>query len=255
MIITQTRERRTFVGSLNRGAETIASILNMCVDNTIFCALFRGTGYLQDPTLRTFNPAKKTFNPPTKHEGAFHLVTMQGNVSLSGTDTSVRAHVMGTLLAADGSSSQISGELVDGPVLTLEFIMSTVDDIKLYRAKDEMTGLDPWLHMDLGKGLPRAPDTRQPLPAISRTTPPAVETELSEEPERENPTVNIGDWLRHPTLGTCKVVQGDHDDRVAIELASGRVVELHLDLLALTPTSRGEDGNPGYQVNIKRRRR
>jgi len=42
---------------------------------------------------------------------------------------------------------------------------------------------------------------------------------------------------------------------VAIELASGRVVELHLELLVLTASGRAEDGKPSYQVNIKRRRR
>ena len=117
MIITQSRDRRTFVGSLNRGAEMVAAVTQLCVDNAILCGLFSGSGYLENPTLRTYNAAKKEHNEPVKTSGAFHLVSLQGNISLSGTNTIVRTHVVGSLIPEQGEPTLMAGELVSGPVL------------------------------------------------------------------------------------------------------------------------------------------
>ena len=66
--------------------------------------------------------------------------------------------------------------------------------------------------------------------------------------------INEGDWLDHPTLGTCRVLTTDEDEHVSIELESGRRVELHLGLIQLTPAGTHDKGGRRFAVSIARRR-
>jgi predicted DNA-binding protein with PD1-like motif len=250
MIITHTRDVRSFIGNLTNGSELTKAILGICVDNSIFCALVQGSGYLTDPTLKNYNGKTKSYQEPVKHEGTFHLVSMQGNVSLEGMQTVLCLHVCGVLEDASGDTTLVSGELVEGSVISVEFGLSVVDSVRLYRGEDGRTGLKPWLHLDLSSGPPKEPEV--PIQTIQ-----AEEEEPEEEEEEEADEVEIaeGDWLEHPTLGSCKVVDFDGEGRVTIRLSSNRHVELHLGLLDIRPKTNAADGCRSFQVSIKRRKR
>jgi len=254
MIITHTRDVRSFIGNLTTGSELTKSILGICVDNSIFCALVQGSGYLKDPILQTYNGQKKAYQEPVKHEGTFHLVSMQGNVSLEGMQTVLCIHACGVLEDSSGKKELISGELVEADVLSVEFGLSVVDSVRLYRGKDSKTGLKPWLHLDLSSGPPKEPEV--PIQTIPRkTASKAPEVKEEEAVPQEEIEIGEGDWLEHPTLGSCKVVDFDGEGRVTIKLSSNRHVELHLGLLDIRPQSAAADGCRRFQVSIKRRKR
>ena len=255
MIITHTRDVRSFIGNLTTGSELTKSILGICVDNSIFCALVQGSGYLKDPVLQTYNGQKKSYQEPVKHEGTFHLVSMQGNISLEGMQTVLCIHVCGVLEDNDGKRELLSGELVESSVLSVEFGLSVVDSVRLYRGEDSKTGLKPWLHLDLSSGPLKEPEV--PIQTYSNDPPPkeaAVDTDEEDDGEQEI-EIGEGDWLEHPTLGSCKVVDFDGEGRVTIKLSSNRHVELHLGLLDIRPTADAADGCRSFQVSIKRRKR
>ena len=259
MIITQTREQRSFVGSMNPGTDIVKGLVQICVDNSIFCAHFSGTGYLANPELRSYNIKSPGFDPAEASEGTFHVVSLQGNVSLQERQTVLRIHVVGTLHDEDTEPKLLSGELVGGEVISLEFNLVTVDDIRLYRAEDDRTGLAPWLHMDLTAGLPNPHDQKRELPLLPSA--PGASNAKTSTSKAKGPTVAAsdveitqGDWLDHPTLGTCRVLGADEDEHVTIELESGRRVELHLGLIRLTPTGEHKQGGKRFSVSIARRR-
>lgn len=249
MIITQTRQRRTFVGSLNAGAGVIDSLAAICVDNGILLATFSGIGYVTNPVIRSYNLSRRGFDRPITHDGLLHVVSCHGNASLKEEQTVLRTHVIGTLHRDHEEPKLVSGELVEGEVVSFEFTLASVDDIRLFRGEDDRTGLDPWLHMSLG----------ETPPTIASITPPALEDEgpeVDSPPEDDEPSVEVreGDWIEHPTLGRCEVVSSDNDERASIRLESGRVVELHLGLLELRPPRTDEDGITIIPVHIRRRR-
>ncbi len=262
MIITQTRQSRSFVGSLNPGADVIGALTQICVDNKIFCAQFSGIGYIADPKLVSYNLTRRGFDPSISHKGTYHVVSLHGNVSLQERQTVIRAHVIGTLHEQGdaGEPRLLTGELVGGEVVSLEFSLTTIDDIRLYRAEDDRTGLDPWLHMDLGGGPPPPVDDRAELPIIQSApgsappSRPAGTSKTVAAPEESDLEVEPGDWLDHPTLGKCKVLSDDHEEHVSIELGSGRKVQLHLGLLQLVPSGHHDDGGRIFKVQIRRRR-
>jgi len=258
MIITQTREQRSFVGSMNPDSDLVEALVQICVDNSIFCAHFSGTGYLTKPQLRSYNMAARGFDPTVNYEGTFHVVSLHGNVSLRDRQTVIRIHVVGTLHVDEEEPQLLSGELVGGDVVSLEFSLSTIDDIRLYRADDDRTGLEPWLHMDLSTGGQHPHDQDRELPLLP--TAPGVDNTSKAEGKQATTAIGSdveiskGDWLDHPTLGTCRVLATDEDEHVSIELESGRRVELHLGLIQLTPTGTHERGGNRFSVSIARRR-
>jgi len=258
MIITQTREQRSFVGSMNPGNDLVEALVQICVDNSIFCAHFSGTGYLVNPQLRSYNMTARGFDPTVAYDGTFHVVSLHGNVSLRDRQTVVRIHVVGTLLEDEKEPQLLSGELVGGEVVSLEFSLSTIDDIRLYRADDDRTGLDPWLHMDLSAGLPNPHDQARELPLLP--TAPGADSpgqgDTGKRASSSNTDVEIdeGDWLDHPTLGTCRVLSTDEDEHVSIQLESGRRVELHLGLIQLSLVGTHDKGGKRFSVSVARRR-
>lgn len=271
MILTQTHKRRSFVGSLNAGSDLIETFRRLCVDNHILCGFFTGTGYLQNARLRTFDARTKAFTEARLHPGTFHAVTLTGNISLAGRETSIRCHVTGLSRGPEGELAPgmvpAGGEVVAGEVVGLEFTLESVDDLKLYRDHDERSGLDGWLRLEFASGggnpvvrqAPREPGEvpaakAAPAPAPARKKPaPSV---LDDEPTTEETLqeIRVGDLLNHPTLGQCVVVSTDLEDRLQIKLESGRVVELHTGLVDIAPFRPGPGGERVFAVSIRRRR-
>lgn len=266
MIVTQSHKRRAFVGSLNHGSDLIEAIRSLCVDNTILCGFFRATGYLEDVRLQTFDAAQKSYREPELHRGTFHGVTINGNISLVERQTAIRCHVTGSVVPASGGTPyQVSGELVSGKVVGLEFMLDTIDDLRLYRARDERSGLDGWLHIEFVQGgnpivrttppaEPVAPARAEPARAEPAAAPATRRAPVQVVAEEIRQDIRIGDFLNHPTLGRCVVVSTENEERVTIRLESGRNVELHTGLVDIAPARTGPDGERVFAVAIRRRR-
>lgn len=263
MIITQTQKRRTFVGAADDGSDLIEVIKGICVDNTIFCGTFSVVGYLSDVKTRRLDSSHARFLDPVSHTGTFHAIAVSGNISLADRQTIVHCHALGALDLGGGRAEIISGELVSARVVSIEFTLDTMDDIRLYRSSDPRTGLDPWRHVEFGEGPLKAPDDRIiPLlePHTAPPAPPAPPTAAKaaafapDEPSTAHELeISDGDILNHPTLGRCEIVSTSDEERLSIRLESGRVVELHLGLIELAPVRR-EGSKRVYKATIKRRR-
>jgi len=285
MILTQTHKRRSFVGSLNAGADLIESFRRLCVDNSILCGFFNGSGYLRDVRVRNFDAARKRHTEPTLHSGVFQVVSLTGNISLTGRETSIRCHAIGVSKAATdgeaGVSGYVAGEIVADDIVGFEFTLESVDDLRLYRDIDERSGLDGWLRLEFVQGgnpivrqTPkdagelaveaaerRLPQAEKPAPAKPVSEKPAAKKKaakvLDEEPVSNEETlqeIRVGDFLNHPTLGRCVVVSAEHEERLHIKLESGRVVELHTGLIDISPYRPGDNGERVFAVSIRRRR-
>src|SRR5690606_31664407 len=109
LILTQTHKRRSFVGSLNAGADHIESFRRLCVHNANLCGFFNGCGYLRDRRVRAFDAARKRHTEPTLHSGLFQVVSLTGNISLTGRDTSIRCHAIGVSKAASDGDIGTAG--------------------------------------------------------------------------------------------------------------------------------------------------
>jgi predicted DNA-binding protein with PD1-like motif len=255
MIVTQSHKRRSFVGCLNAGTDLLEALRGVCVDNTILCGFFKATGYLKDAKLRTFDATTRSYGEAQSYPGTLHGVSMTGNISLVDRQTAIRCHIAGSLLSPGTSSPvAIAGELVAGQIVAFEFVLETIDDIRLYRERDERTGLDGWLHLEFAQA--GNPIVRQAPPEaqLAITPQPPVVNKPAAPTESPVHDVREGDFLNHPTLGRCVVVSADQDDRLTIRLESGRNVELHTGLVDIAPPRTAADGTRTFAVSIRRRR-
>lgn len=261
MIVTQSHKRRSFVGCLNAGVDLIEAIRNVCVDNTIFCGFLQATGYLKDPKLRWFDAGQQRHRESDVLTGTFQVTSLTCNISLLDNQTSITCHVTGSLLAPGATeATPMAGELVEGEVVAIEFALDTVDDIRLYRARDERTGLDGWLHLEFAQsGNPVVRE--RPADAqlvVTPATPATTAKKRKKKPARPVAEmvheIREGDFLNHPTLGRCVVITADLDDRLTIKLESGRNVELHTGLIDIAPPHTADNGERTFGVSIRRRR-
>lgn len=258
MILTQPQKRRHFVGSLNSGDELVETLRALCVDNKILCGSFSGQGYLRNPKFRTFDGAARRYRDAVQLEGTFHCASLEGTISLVDNQTSIRCHVMGAIVPESPSAIPVpyAGEVLVAEVLGLEFTLDTADDVRLYREIDSRSGLDAWLHVNfVTSDGPMYRSTGGPTPPVPQSeqiiTVPGTKVISTETGSTE---IREGDFLDHPTLGRCEVVDAEQSDRVSIKLESGRLVELHTGLITVEERETLKSGKRVFAVAIRRRR-
>lgn len=245
MIFASVEATRSFVGSLDAKSELVASLEALCRDKGIDCAMISGYGYLEDPTLKALSRAEKGFVAPQLHEGCF--VTPIVNGSISANDKGKPEVILFMQGAASGRnrSKSLAGQLVSATVLQFEFAIHTVDNVVLHRLKDRVTGLGLWLQM-----LPAGITGRTVLEDVALAD--AIE-EDEEDYSDEDLEIEAGDWLNHPRLGMCHVVQFDGEDRIKVKLQSGRIAELMMTMFRLSLDGVREGGKV-YKVTVRKRR-
>lgn len=261
MILTQPQKRRHFVGSLNSGDELVETLRALCVDNKILCGSFSGQGYLLNPKMRSFDGKGRRYRDPVVHEGTFHCVSLEGTISLVDNQTSIRCHAVGAVVpeTPSGKFGFASGEILEAEVLGLEFTLDTADDVRLYRDHDSRSGLDAWLHVnfvtDDGPIYRHQPSADAPTAPVRPSTA-SAESGSGRELATADGTIEVreGDFLDHPTLGRCEVVDAEQADRITIKLESGRLVELHTGLITVEEKETKKGGKRVFAVAIKRRR-
>jgi predicted DNA-binding protein with PD1-like motif len=242
MIFTETREGRRFVGELPPGTPVVASLQVLVTDYRIGSGWIHGSGSIQDPIVRAVT-GQGGFAAPAVHPGRHLVAALDAVVSehKGAPDLVVRV-----LLHAEGGEV-VSGILVEGVSASLEMIAQTFDDITLRRYHDEEVGFARWLDVAVNNN-----DAVDETVRSGRAAMEAMPSRLLEPTEM--PQLRVGDWLQHPRLGTCEIVNIIDDDRVTIRMDTGKVAQLHLGLLSLT---RGEKrgGRAIYDVHIRRRNR
>ncbi len=68
----------------------------------------------------------------------------------------------------------------------------------------------------------------------------------------DNPDIKVGDFLRHPHFGECKVLYVEEDDYVRVRLRGGKVVDIKLAVCQLTPDGE-KSGHQIFKCKIVRK--
>lgn len=239
MIFTETREGRRFAGEIPPGAPLMATLRALADRYRIDSAWMEGTGAVRDAAVRVLG-SDGALGEASVFVGAAVLTGFKATVSHRHGQRDVQAWVV-----LSGEQGTRAGLLHEAQSLSVELMAWTMDDITLRRFEDHEAGLWRWL--DVGV---HAAETD---PAVTRSARQALEAMPSRllEPE-EMPTLKAGDALQHPALGLCIITQVLSPERVAIEMESGKVAQLHLGVLTL---QRGatRQGRTVYDVQVRKR--
>jgi predicted DNA-binding protein with PD1-like motif len=244
MIFTETREGRRFVGDLDPGTPLVQHLTGLAKTHRISSAEIRASGWLQGVRLRAFVPGQG-LGEPVATEGIVHVVGLHGSVSLTAEQPVVVLHA--ALFALDSGASR-HGVIVEAEVVSLEVLVETFDDVTLHRIRDRKSGLERWLDLTIheGSALGSGPESVR----SGREAMEAMPSRLLDEDLQYD--LRMGDYLEHPRLGRCEVIQVIDDDRIAIRLDSGRIAQLHLGLLRLTRQGRA-GARQVFSVEVRRR--
>lgn len=242
MIFTETRDGRRFVGEVPPGQPLVATLRQLADSYRIDSGWMEGTGVIRDAVLIGLD-SDGTPVQPRVVAGVSQLVSCKVSISMRGADRDISARVL--LVTAAGETA--AGLLQEAVSASVELMAWTFDDITLRRHEDYGSGL--WRWMDVGINVVSAGASAGP----SRSGRVAMEAMPSRllEPE-EMPNLKVGDALEHPALGFCIVTQVFDQDRVSIQMETGKIAQLHLGVLTLHRAP-SKQGRSVYSVQVRRR--
>jgi predicted DNA-binding protein with PD1-like motif len=252
MIFARVEASRTFVGSLDAQSELVASLAALCKDKGIDCGVIAGYGYLENPVLQRYSRAEKGFIAPQEVEGCFAVPSVQGSISLDDKNQPCVVLFASGSSTGRGRATTFAGQLEGAVVRQFEFTIQTVDNVLLNRLKDRQSGLELWLQM-LPAGMAGRPVTSSFDDEVELEE--RGEDDDGDEEEYfgdEELEVMAGDWLNHPRLGMCHVVQFDGEDRIKVRLQSGRIAELMMTMFRLS-LGGVKEGGKVYEVTVRKR--
>jgi predicted DNA-binding protein with PD1-like motif len=240
MIFTETREGRRFIGEVPPGVPVVATLRTLCANYRIGSGWVDASGLVRDPIVKPLTNEAE-FGDPVQHSGVALVASMRVAVSEQAGQTDLVVRVQ--LVFPDGRS--VAGLLVEAESASLELLAQTFDDVTLRRYADPNSGVARWLDVSVNE----VPGEPEPVRS-GRIAMEAMPSRLLEE--QPLPQLRVGDALAHPRLGTCVITQVVDQDRVAIQMESGKIAQLHLGLLTLTRTG-SRSGRPLYDVQVRRR--
>jgi predicted DNA-binding protein with PD1-like motif len=240
MIFTETREGRRFVGEVPPGQPVVATLRELAANYRIASGWIDATGYVRDALVRRLDRAG----------GVGEIEVVPGTALLGSLRVTVSEHRGDLHLAAravlvDADGRTVAGLLEEAVSGSVELLAQSFDDITLRRYDDPASGLARWLDVGVNQVASDPEAVRSGRVALE-----AMPSRLL-EPE-ELPQLKAGDELAHPRLGSCVVTQVIDQERVSIQMESGKIAQLHLGLLTLTRAG-SRHGRAVYQVAVRKR--
>ena len=248
MIFTETREGRRFVGEIPPGAPVLATLRSLCGNYRIASGWLDGVGLVRDAVLRSFDAQGRPQEPVQVAEVS-QLLSLRVAISEQAGVLDLRAHVL--LMASDGRL--LAGLLQEATSASVELTVQTFDDITLRRFADA-PGLQGHAGQQ-GRWLDVAVQAAQLSHEVEvvRSGSKAMEAMPSRLLEAaEMPELRPGDALAHPRLGFCVVTQVTDAERVAVQMESGQIAQLHLGMLILRKAA-PRQGRTVYDVTVRKR--
>lgn len=256
-----TTSARHVVMRLRRGDTLPDALAKELRDEIVMCGWLRASGVLSDVELRALDGRGRTF------AGPLLVVSLEGSVGLDAGDVSCG---MLAVLAreTDNGIETIAGEIQRARIEALEVLVTAFDDVAATRRADQGTGLalvdelsstgstavlvDKPRSSDVAPSPPllvpepRASDvtlrvaSHQPMLTAPPLPPKPMKPQAPDLDDEEFPAE--GDFVEHFHFGRCEVIKCD-GDRLHLRLGKdGRIKEIALEMLRVTPlpSSEGE---------------
>ena len=251
MTVTTTNSRHLLF-KLDGGARLPDEIKNRLRDEVVVAGWLRANGTLEDVELKVGGATRKI-------AGTLHAIAIEGSIGLENGDVTCGLRAV-LARETDTGHEALAGEIVSARVTALEAHAIAFDDVTATRKNGTLDTLTvsaapsaPALPPPVAAAPPPAP------PAPSVPPPPAPSEPAAPPPPKPSPTFSAptalpmkpfkpvaaaeeeqvypdaGDVVEHFAFGRCEVVKSD-GDRLHIRLGKdGRIKEVALEMLKVTP--------------------
>ncbi len=280
MKATSSEKGRNVLLRAEAGEALPEALVRILEDEAVACGWLRASGVLEDVELRAFRGELGGLAPVRRLEGPVHVVALEGSIGLAGGALSVGMRGV-FARETDTGLQTIAGEIVSARVVALEVLVTALDDVAVARALDVEAGVwllgeatgggggrsegarpapktDPaWgeaiaASTDVVDARHAAPPPRRPAPAASPIGGAAMPARPArpDRPDRIDDEVvapEVGAVVDHFAFGRCDVLKSD-GDRLHLKVQKdGRVKEIALEMLRVTPLP-DEDGKRRFKL-------
>jgi predicted DNA-binding protein with PD1-like motif len=193
VIVAESRVGRKIVGRLERGADLLPALVEVCRARDVRSGELRALGALESAEVCEYDQQARVYLPSRRFAARFEILSLYGNVSEKGGQ--LFPHVHASLSRErDNGIEVIGGHFLGGRVFSVEFVIDTWDDLLLRRGLDSATGLHLWqeaLPIPTGAAaspperpsVSRAPEvTSRPVQASTPTATPTSATSVTAKP-------------------------------------------------------------------------
>jgi hypothetical protein len=252
------------------------ALLDALRDEVVLAGWLRASGIVDGVRLRALGS-----DAVRSLAGPLHLVVLDGSVGLLAGDVTCGLRAVLTR-ETDNGIETIAGEIVEARAVALEVWVTAFDDVSATRsASNGVVLLDPAAAAPAAAPVTRMPQVAPSAPAVPQSAPlvaqpapitaapPAVAARPSptftatampmrpvkpvvDHHEEEQVYPDAGDVVEHFAFGRCDVVKSD-GDRLHLRLGKdGRIKEIALEMLRVTPLPPVE-GSAGRHFKLDRK--
>ena len=128
---------------LDRGDEIIRSLTELCRREGVSAGCVQGIGGCGKAVVGVFDPDKKAYRKE-EVEALLELISLEGNVTLSGEEPFLHLHASFAYHGADGQAHLLAGHLLEAEVALTGEIILTPADARITRRYDDALGIRVW---------------------------------------------------------------------------------------------------------------
>lgn len=256
-----------------------SALLDALRDEVVTAGWVRGGGVLEELEIRALSGAPRAIH------GAVHAVVLEGSVGLVGGDV---ACALRGVFAREGERGleSFAGEVVRAKARSLEILVTAFDDVAATRVTDPATGVST-IAPDASTTIPAraaaapaaapapapvvappaavvpppvavaaaAPSAAPPAPGSSPALPtspmPLKPVRPSTSGDDDVVYPDAGDIVEHFHFGKCEVLKSDGDRLHLRDEREGRIKEIALEKLRVTPMPTEEGGPRRFKLDRK----
>ncbi len=257
--------------------DVLPDALAACLhEERVACGWLQASGVLADVELRAFDAALGRPGGARRIVGPVQVLALESSIGLVDGEP---AFSLRAVLAREGDRGleTLAGEIVRARTVGLEVLVTVLEDLTLDRALDETAGVSLLASAPPSPtGFATSVPLPRPLPAPGPTPSWSGAVEASSHPDRDPtgnarspaapvpipqrparpgpdldaPVPEAGDVVDHFAFGRCDVVKSD-GDRLHLRIhKDGRIREIALEMLRVTPLD--GDGT-GRRFKLERR--
>jgi predicted DNA-binding protein with PD1-like motif len=284
MTVTASNARHVLL-RLGESARLPDALLGALRDEVVVAGWMRGSGVLHDVRIGLLGGGS-----PRTVKGPVHVISLEGSIGLAQGDVSCGLRAVLARETETGLET-IAGEIVDARVGALEVMVTAFDEVTATRQAGHagvwlLDASGPQRVAPVAVYTPPAqaaapapaPAPAPAAPAVAAQPPPAAPSEPAvpkPQPPKPSPTFSApaampirpvkpqveeeeqvypdaGDVVEHFAFGRCEVVKSD-GDRLHLRLGKdGRIKEIALEMLKVTPLTPVE-GAAGRHFKLDRK--
>jgi predicted DNA-binding protein with PD1-like motif len=273
--VAESTRTRHLVGRLDRGADILTQLLEVCRAWRVHAGSVRAVGSLEDAVVGSWDQHARAPGTPRRFAAPVELLSLDATISEQGGVATLHAFAA---LSRNGDNGieLLGGRLVSGKVFACEFVIDAYDDLTVPSVLDATTGLHLWAPRETvvteapapsfeaaakttwsdvvtaseEKAQPAAVPAAVPQWSSASSTSSGGRSSARDNDENDAPLANPpstdivirpGDLIDHPKFGRITVERIDGDQEfVSARMRNQRLIRLSLEVLSLEPAGQAE---------------